>query len=241
MTPDDQAASDEPSVTETVVEVSIASGEYSWLEIVCDGTSVVADDLTGPWSQSFTVYDSISISAGDRTAVTVTENGERVEFSKTASGLGSVTIEGTPRQDSADDASSGSSDGSADAASTDGATPEADQGQQHRCGPALAGPGKERGNGQGIELRRRLRQVDMQEVDNACQQAARELSQRYDLKGTGATLELRQDRTASSSVAAPSEFVASQVRDILGTQARQARASTSRPCAGRTPSPPRAA
>ena len=128
-TPDDQAASDEPSVTETVVEVSIASGEYSWLEIVCDGTSVVADDLTGPWSQSFTVYDSISISAGDRTAVTVTENGERVEFSKTASGLGSVTIKGTPRQDSAADASSGSSDGSADAASTDGATPEADQGQ----------------------------------------------------------------------------------------------------------------
>ena len=128
-TPDDQAASDEPSVTETVVEVSIASGEYSWLEIVCDGTSVVADDLTGPWSQSFTVYDSISISAGDRTAVTVTENGEPVEFSKTASGLGSVTIKGTPRQDSADDASSGSSDGSAGAASTDGAAPEADQGQ----------------------------------------------------------------------------------------------------------------
>ena len=32
--------------------------------------------------------------------------------------------------------------------------------------------------------------VDMQEVDNAYQQAARELTQRYDLKGTGATLEL---------------------------------------------------
>ena len=32
--------------------------------------------------------------------------------------------------------------------------------------------------------------VDMQEVDNACQQAARELTQRYDLKGTGSTLEL---------------------------------------------------
>ena len=126
--PDDQAASDEPK--ETVVEVSIASGEYSWLEIVCDGTSVVADDLTGPWSQTFTVYDSISISAGDRSAVTVTENGERVEFSKTASGLGSVTIKGTPRQEPADDASGASSDGSSDAAPAEDAVPEADQSGQ---------------------------------------------------------------------------------------------------------------
>lgn len=126
--PDDQAASDEPK--KTVVEVSIASGEYSWLEIVCDGTSVVADDLTGPWSQTFTVYDSISISAGDRSAVTVTENGERVEFSKTASGLGSVTIKGTPRQEPADDASGASSDGSSGAAPAEGAAPEADQSGQ---------------------------------------------------------------------------------------------------------------
>ena len=35
--------------------------------------------------------------------------------------------------------------------------------------------------------------VDMQEVDNAYQQAARELTQRYDLKGTGATLELSKE------------------------------------------------
>ena len=60
-------------------------------------------------------------------------------------------------------------------------------------------------------------QVDMQEVDNACQQAAREISQRYDLKGTGATLELSK-KDGVFKVAAPSEFVASQVRDILGTK-----------------------
>ena len=59
--------------------------------------------------------------------------------------------------------------------------------------------------------------VDMQEVDNACQQAAREISQRYDLKGTGATLELSK-KDGVFKVAAPSEFVASQVRDILGTK-----------------------
>ena len=33
-------------------------------------------------------------------------------------------------------------------------------------------------------------QVDMQEIDNAYQQAARELSQRYDLKDANASLEL---------------------------------------------------
>lgn len=59
--------------------------------------------------------------------------------------------------------------------------------------------------------------VDMQEVDNACQQAARELTQRYDLKGTGATLELSK-KDGSLKIEAPSEFVASQVRDVLATK-----------------------
>jgi cyclic-di-GMP-binding protein len=59
--------------------------------------------------------------------------------------------------------------------------------------------------------------VDMQEVDNAYQQAARELSQRYDLKGTGATLELSK-KDGSFKLEAPSEFVAGQVRDVLGSK-----------------------
>ena len=59
--------------------------------------------------------------------------------------------------------------------------------------------------------------VDMQEVDNAYQQAARELTQRYDLKGTGATLELSK-KDGVLKVEAPSEFVASQVRDVLATK-----------------------
>ena len=59
--------------------------------------------------------------------------------------------------------------------------------------------------------------VDMQEVDNAYQQAARELTQRYDLKGTGATLELSK-KDDSFKIEAPSEFVASQVRDVLAAK-----------------------
>ncbi len=60
-------------------------------------------------------------------------------------------------------------------------------------------------------------QVDMQEVDNAVQQAAREISQRYDLKDTASTVSL--DNTAATvSIAAPADFVARQIIDILGSK-----------------------
>ena len=59
--------------------------------------------------------------------------------------------------------------------------------------------------------------VDMQEVDNAHGQAARELTQRYDLKGSGAELSLNK-KDATFLVTAPSEFVASQVVDVLGSK-----------------------
>ncbi len=59
--------------------------------------------------------------------------------------------------------------------------------------------------------------VDMQEVDNAFQQAKRELVQRYDLKDSGATIDL--DKTAKAlTVAAPADFVAKQVIDIINTK-----------------------
>lgn len=56
--------------------------------------------------------------------------------------------------------------------------------------------------------------VDMQEVDNAFQQTSRELTQRYDLKGSGASITLsKQERTIT--VSAPAEFVSSQVIDVF--------------------------
>ena len=59
--------------------------------------------------------------------------------------------------------------------------------------------------------------VDMQEVDNAFQQAKRELVQRYDLKDSGATIDL--DKSARTiTVAAPSDFVAKQVQDVVATK-----------------------
>ena len=57
-------------------------------------------------------------------------------------------------------------------------------------------------------------EVDLQEVDNAYQQAAKELVQRYDLKDSGATLEFAKgDKTFT--LVAPSDFVGGQVKDVL--------------------------
>lgn len=57
--------------------------------------------------------------------------------------------------------------------------------------------------------------IDLQEVLNAVMQTVKEVQQRYDLKGTGSTVEL--DQAANKIVVrAPDEFTLKQVLDILG-------------------------
>ncbi len=57
--------------------------------------------------------------------------------------------------------------------------------------------------------------VDLQEVDNAYQQTARELTQRYDLKQSHASIDY--DKQAKTfTIVAPSDFVIKQVQDVLG-------------------------
>lgn len=60
-------------------------------------------------------------------------------------------------------------------------------------------------------------QVDMQEVDNAYQQCVREIAQRYDLKGSGASVDLAKGEGVFT-VSAPADFVARQVVDVLGSK-----------------------
>ena len=81
-------------------------------------------------------------------------------------------------------------------------------------------------------------ETDAQEVDNAYQQAARELRQRYDLKDSGATLEFSRGE-GSLVVQAPSEFVCGQVIDVLnaklarrGVDLRSVSWGDARPAAG---------
>jgi uncharacterized protein YajQ (UPF0234 family) len=59
-------------------------------------------------------------------------------------------------------------------------------------------------------------QVDMQEVDNAVQQADRMISQRFDLKDTKSEVSLDKHE-ATITVKAPSDFVSKQVADLLGS------------------------
>lgn len=59
--------------------------------------------------------------------------------------------------------------------------------------------------------------VDVQEVDNAYGQAKKELLQRYDLKDSGAQISF--DKSARTlTVAAPSDFTAKQVIDVIATK-----------------------
>jgi uncharacterized protein YajQ (UPF0234 family) len=59
-------------------------------------------------------------------------------------------------------------------------------------------------------------EVDMQEVDNAVQQTDRQLAQRFDLKDTKSEIALDK-HAATITVKAPSDFVARQIIDILGS------------------------
>lgn len=60
-------------------------------------------------------------------------------------------------------------------------------------------------------------EVNMQEVDNAFQQTTREISQRYDLKDSGATIELSKGDKLFT-INAPADFVSKQIIDVLSSK-----------------------
>lgn len=60
-------------------------------------------------------------------------------------------------------------------------------------------------------------EVNMQEVDNAFQQTTREISQRYDLKDSGATIELSKGDKLFT-ISAPADFVSKQIIDVLSSK-----------------------
>ncbi len=90
-TSDTSTDTTETSTGTTTVVVSLADSQISWLEIYCDGEYIVAETLTGPWEQSFEVTESITIRANNTSQITVTQDGERVQFS-TTSGTGTISI-----------------------------------------------------------------------------------------------------------------------------------------------------
>lgn len=94
-----KAAENESSTEERTIEVNVADGEVTWLEIEYDGYSDVAETVTGPWNRTYTVRQSISINVNDTSAVTVTEDGKKLEFESKASGIGTITIQVSKKGD----------------------------------------------------------------------------------------------------------------------------------------------
>lgn len=59
--------------------------------------------------------------------------------------------------------------------------------------------------------------VDLQEVDNAVNQAVKEIAQRYDFKGTHCTIELDREK-ATIALAADDEFKMEALLDVVRTR-----------------------
>lgn len=94
-----KAAEADAAVSERTIEVTVADGEVTWLEISYDGNSDVAETVTGPWNRTYTVRQSISINVNKTSAVTVTEGGKKLEFDSKASGIGTITVQVSKKVD----------------------------------------------------------------------------------------------------------------------------------------------
>ena len=102
---------------ESSVSISVTDGAVTWLEVECDGTSEVAETVTGPWQHTYAVKESLTVQAGDTASVEVTQDGKQLQFDSMASGIGTIRIEVS---DPLSSRSSKSSSDSADAASGSG-------------------------------------------------------------------------------------------------------------------------
>ncbi len=130
-----QDDADEP----VAVQVSVPEGAAVWVEVKNGDRNEVAQTVTGPWEQKFTVDGELEVRTADPTQVTVTANGQPVSFDTSAAGIGTATVKGPSTDDQASGDGSdgqgsgaGSSDASGDtgsAAPADGSATSSNQGQ----------------------------------------------------------------------------------------------------------------
>ncbi|WP_251157931.1 helix-turn-helix domain-containing protein [Caniella muris] len=121
------------------VQVSVPEGAAVWVEVKNGERNEVAQTVTGPWEQKFTVDGELEVRTADPTQVTVTANGQPVSFDTSAAGIGTATVKGPSTDDQASGDGSdgqgsdaGSSDASGDtgsAAPADGSDTSSNQGQ----------------------------------------------------------------------------------------------------------------
>lgn len=88
----DAAATTPATPEQTIVTVEVESGKTSWVEIKLDGQTVYADNVTGPFSQEYTVSSTIEITASEPGNVTVSQNDETVRWDTSIAGVARVSI-----------------------------------------------------------------------------------------------------------------------------------------------------
>lgn len=210
---------------------NVPEGSSVYIEVVQDGKTVEAGDVTGPKTADFDVTGTLKfVLSGDDediAAVKLTLDGEEVKAEdQNGRGVYTYTVNfedvlndwkrangvAGASSDSSGDSDSGSSSSSVPRATTpaQATVPPTPPEMATRPTPARTPPTArpsgpiEKGNQPmakefSFDI---VSTVDMQEVDNAFQQAKKELSQRYDLKDSGAEISL--DKSAGTlTVTAP--------------------------------------
>lgn len=92
------------------VKVSVPDGGAVWVEVTNGGTNAVAQTVTGPWEQTFTVDGELEVRTADPSQVTVTANGDPVSFTTSAAGVGTLTVKGPAKDDTGDSGSAKDTD-----------------------------------------------------------------------------------------------------------------------------------
>ncbi|MEY8436475.1 helix-turn-helix transcriptional regulator [Atopobiaceae bacterium 24-176] len=103
------------------VEVSVPDGAAVWVEVKNGDKNEVAQTVTGPWNQKFTVNGELEVRTADPAQVTVTANGQPVSFDTSAAGIGTATVKGPSTEPSANDAAASSNSKTSDGQDQDGA------------------------------------------------------------------------------------------------------------------------
>ncbi len=80
------------SATSFALAVALEADHSSWMQIVTDDTTPVAEQVQGPQTYEYTVTGKAVLEIGNPTYVTVKVNNKQVELNVTDDGLGTLTI-----------------------------------------------------------------------------------------------------------------------------------------------------
>lgn len=80
------------TASQNTVEVTVDSGQSAWLEVINGEKSLVATTINGPWDQTYTIDNTLTIRTTKPDLVTVTRNGNKVSFDNATADFGSITL-----------------------------------------------------------------------------------------------------------------------------------------------------